>query len=59
VSLILKGTSWKPDYLESIPKTKEVVPPTTSIQQHDLLQKYLETNWSGFCSQLPNISKLL
>ena len=40
-----------------IPKTTEIVPPTTLIQQFNVVQKYLATNWSGVCSQLPNISK--
>lgn len=46
-----------PDYLETIPKTTEIVPPTTLIQQFNVVQKWLATNWSGVCSQLPNITK--
>ena len=45
-----------PDYLETIPKTTEIVPTTTLIQQFNAVEKYLATNWSGVCSQLPNIS---
>lgn len=46
-----------PDYFETIPKTTEIVPPTTLIQQFNVVQKWLATNWSGVCSQLPNITK--
>jgi pimeloyl-ACP methyl ester carboxylesterase len=46
-----------PDYLESFPKSAEIVPPTTLVKQFNAVEKWLDTNWSGVCSQLPNISK--
>ena len=46
-----------PDFPKTIPKTTEIVPPTTLIQQANVVEKYLATNWTGICSQLPNISK--
>jgi pimeloyl-ACP methyl ester carboxylesterase len=45
------------NYLETIPKTTEIVPPTTLMQQFNAIEKWLDTNWSGVCSQLPNMSK--
>jgi pimeloyl-ACP methyl ester carboxylesterase len=46
-----------PNYLESFPKSAEIVPSTTLVQQFDAVEKWLDPNWSGVCSQLPNISK--
>jgi pimeloyl-ACP methyl ester carboxylesterase len=46
-----------PDYLESFPKSAEIVPSSTLVQQFNAVEKWLDTNWSGVCSQLPNISK--
>ena len=46
-----------PDYLESFPKSAEIVSPTTLVQQFNAVENWLDTNWSGVCSQLPNISK--
>jgi pimeloyl-ACP methyl ester carboxylesterase len=46
-----------PDYLESFPKSAEIVPPDTLVQQFNAVEKWLDTNWSGVCSQLPNLSK--
>src|SRR5919202_382629 len=46
-----------PDYLESFPKSAEIVPSTTLVQQFNAVEKWLATNWSGVCSQLKNISK--
>jgi pimeloyl-ACP methyl ester carboxylesterase len=48
-----------PDYLETIPKTTEIVPPDTLVQQFNAVENWLDTNWNGVCSQLPNISNLL
>jgi pimeloyl-ACP methyl ester carboxylesterase len=46
-----------PNYIESIPNTTEIVPPDTLMQQFNAVENWLDTNWSGVCSQLPNISK--
>jgi pimeloyl-ACP methyl ester carboxylesterase len=46
-----------PDYLETFPKSAEIVPSTTLVQQFNAVEKWLDTNWSGVCSQLSNISK--
>jgi pimeloyl-ACP methyl ester carboxylesterase len=46
-----------PDYLESFPKSAEIIPSATLVKQFNAVEKWLDTNWSGVCSQLPNISK--
>jgi pimeloyl-ACP methyl ester carboxylesterase len=46
-----------PDYLETIPKSAEIVPSATLVKQFNAVEKWLDTNWSGVCSQLSNISK--
>ena len=46
-----------PNYLETIPKTTEIVPPITLMQQFNAVEKWLDTDWRGVCSQLSNISK--
>jgi pimeloyl-ACP methyl ester carboxylesterase len=45
-----------PNYLETIPKSAEIVPPATLVQQFNAVEIWLATNWDGVCSQLPNIS---
>ena len=59
------GPTWiklHPDILESIPtNAKDLLlsgmGPDTYIQQEKITQNWKSTNWSGVCSQLPNISK--
>ena len=59
------GPTWNklhPNLLESIPTDpKDFIPSSmtldTYIQQNNLTQNWKSTNWSGVCSQLPNISK--
>ena len=46
-----------PNYLETIPKSAEIVPSTTLVKQFNAVENWLDTNWSGVCSQLSNISK--
>ena len=57
VTFPLEWLKAHPDYLESFPKSAEIVPPTTLVQQFNAVENWLDTNWSGVCSQLPNISK--
>ena len=57
VTFPLEWIKEHPDYLETIPKTPEIVPPTTLVQQFNVVENWLDTNWSGVCSQLSNISK--
>jgi pimeloyl-ACP methyl ester carboxylesterase len=45
-----------PNYLKTIPKSAEIVPPATLVQQFNAVEIWLATNWDGVCSQLPNIS---
>ena len=47
----------RPNYLETIPKSAEIVPSTTLVKQFNAVENWLDTNWSGVCSQLSNISK--
>lgn len=59
------GPTWiklHPNLLETIPTNpSDLLPsgmnPTTYVQQDNLVQNWKSTNWSGVCSQLPNISK--
>jgi len=59
------GPTWiklHPDILESIPtNTTDLllsgIGPDTYIQQEKIVQNWKSTNWSGVCSQLPNIAK--
>ena len=59
------GPTWiklHPNLLETIPANpKDLLPsgitPNTYVQQDNVVQNWKSTNWSGVCSQLPNISK--
>ena len=59
------GPTWiklHPDILESIPtNTTDLllsgIGPETYMQQEKITQNWKSTNWSGVCSQLPNIAK--
>jgi pimeloyl-ACP methyl ester carboxylesterase len=59
------GPTWiklHPNLLETIPTNPKDLLPSgmtldTYIQQDKLVQNWKSTNWSGVCSQLPNISK--
>jgi pimeloyl-ACP methyl ester carboxylesterase len=44
-----------PDYLETIPKSTEIVRSHTLVQQFDAVENWLATNWNGVCSQLSKI----
>lgn len=41
----------------TIPKSKEIVTSNTLMQQFNLNEAWLATNWSGVCSHLTKISK--
>ena len=59
------GPTWiklHPNFLETIPTNpKDLLPSSmtldTYMQQNNIVQNWKSTNWSGVCSQLPNISK--
>ncbi|HEY6884547.1 MAG TPA: hypothetical protein VI278_10955, partial [Nitrososphaeraceae archaeon] len=59
------GPTWiklHPNLLKTIPtKPKDLKPsdmtPNTYVQHANVVQNWESTNWSGVCSQLPNISK--
>ena len=59
------GPTWikqHPNFLESIPTNpKDFIPSSmtldTWVQQNNIAVNWQSTNWSGVCSQLPNISK--
>ncbi len=59
------GPTWiklHPGFLETIPTNpKDLLPsgmtPNTYMQQDNVVRNWEATNWSGVCSQLPNISK--
>jgi len=45
-----------PNYLETIPKTTEIVLSTTLAKQFNVVEDWLSRNWTGVCNQLQNIS---
>jgi pimeloyl-ACP methyl ester carboxylesterase len=44
-----------PNYLETIPKTTEIVLFTTLVKQFNLVEDWLSRNWTGICDQLQHI----
>ena len=45
-----------PNYLETIPKTTEIVLFTTLVKQFNAVEHWLSRNWTGICDQLQHIS---
>jgi pimeloyl-ACP methyl ester carboxylesterase len=45
-----------PNYLETIPKTTEIVLSTTLVKQFNVVEDWLSRNWAGVCDQLQHIS---
>lgn len=45
-----------PNYLETIPKTTEIVSSDTLVKQFNIVENWLSKNWTGVCNQLGNIS---
>lgn len=45
-----------PNYLETIPKTTEIVLFTTLVKQFNAVEDWLSRNWTGVCDQLQQIS---
>ena len=43
-------------YIETIPKTSEIILSTTLVKQFNIVENWLSTNWTGVCNQLQNIS---
>jgi pimeloyl-ACP methyl ester carboxylesterase len=57
VTFPLEWIKAHPNYLETIPKSAEIVPSATLVKQFNAVENWLDTKWSGVCSQLSNISK--
>ncbi|HEX6029017.1 MAG TPA: alpha/beta hydrolase [Nitrososphaeraceae archaeon] len=57
VTFPLEWIKSHPTYLETIPKSAEIVPSATLVKQFNAVENWLDTKWSGVCSQLSNISK--
>ena len=51
-----KWIEQNPNFLESIPKTSEIVPSTTLKKQFEINERWLSKNWSGVCKQLTKIN---
>jgi pimeloyl-ACP methyl ester carboxylesterase len=51
-----KWIEQNPNFLESIPKTSEIVPSTTLKKQFEINERWLSKNWSGVCNQLTKIN---
>lgn len=49
-------TRTHPSYLETIPKTTEIVSSDTLVKQFNIVENWLSKNWTGVCNQLGNIS---
>jgi hypothetical protein len=47
VTFPLEWIKKHPDYLQKIPKTSEIVPSNTLIQQFDINEKWLAKYWNG------------
>ena len=45
-----------PNYLETIPKTTEIILSTTLVKQFNAVEDWLSRNWTGVCDQLQHIS---
>ena len=45
-----------PNYLETIPKTPEIILSTTVVKQFNAVEDWLSRNWTGVCDQLQHIS---
>jgi len=45
-----------PNYLETIPKTTEIVLSTTLVKQFNAVEDWLSRNWTGVCDQLQHMS---
>jgi len=46
-----------PKYLDTIPKTSEMVPSTTLKKQFEINEDWLSKNWNGICNQLTKITQ--
>ncbi len=46
-----------PDYLRKIPKTFEMVPSSTLIQQFNINENWLSKNWNGVCDKITKLSQ--
>ncbi|MBA3751147.1 MAG: alpha/beta hydrolase [Nitrosopumilus sp.] len=46
-----------PKYLDTIPKTSEMVPSTTLKKQFEINEEWLSKNWNGVCNQLTKITQ--
>jgi pimeloyl-ACP methyl ester carboxylesterase len=46
-----------PDYLQKIPKTSEMVPSSTLIQQFNINENWLSKNWNGVCDKITKLSQ--
>jgi pimeloyl-ACP methyl ester carboxylesterase len=44
------------NYIDSIPKSSEIILSTTLVKQFNAVEEWLSRNWTGVCNQLQNIS---
>ena len=44
------------NYIETIPKTSEIILSTTLVKQFNIVENWLSTNWTGVCNQLQYIT---
>jgi pimeloyl-ACP methyl ester carboxylesterase len=45
-----------PNYLETIPRSTEIILSSTLVKQFNAVENWLATNWSGICDELAKIS---
>ena len=44
------------NYIETIPRSTEIIPSTTLVKQFNAVEDWMSKNWTGVCNQLQNIT---
>ena len=57
VTFPIKWIRENPNFLDTIPKTSEIILSTTVKKQFEINEDWLSKNWTGICSQLQSLAK--
>ncbi|HSA74582.1 MAG TPA: alpha/beta hydrolase [Candidatus Nitrosocosmicus sp.] len=57
VTFPIKWIRENPNFLDTIPKTSEIILSTTLKKQFEINENWLSTNWTGVCDQLQKMTK--
>ena len=57
VTFPIKWIRENPNFLDTIPKTSEIILSTTLKKQYEINENWLSTNWTGVCDQLQKMTK--